>query len=150
MLSPTPKRGSSGKSTSPSSPRAPTPSGKKKGGANSLNMDVDDNFSAPLTVVPKYVDYYLLPGTTLTLHRKEFIIAELKYTAKAMSTKLSSKVTRAIKRGEYTPRGQLPPNMPLQRPAKLACPEVALKEPINEIALELRQNRKEPPRSKLN
>lgn len=100
----------------------------------------------PLTVVPKYVDYFLLPGTTLTIHRKEFMQAEINFTAKTMAFKLSSKASRAIKRGEYTPRSQLPAGAPLMRPNKL-CPEpTPLTQPIHPIALDLKHNRKEPPR----
>lgn len=145
LRSPTPKRTSSAKSGNATSPRPSTPSGRKKGGGAGAMGDVEDNLPPPLDFVPNYVDYYLLPGTTLTLHRKEFVHHELEYTAKAMSSKLSSKVSRAIKRGDYTPRSQLAPNAPLQRPTPLNTLSTKLQDPIHPIALDLKTHRKEPP-----
>lgn len=104
------------------------------------------DLSPVLQVVPNYVDWVLLPGTTLTIHRKEFVDHELRYTAKIMATKLSSKVSRAIKRGDYTPRSQLAANAPLQRPNPLCPPQKPLPDPLHPIAKDLRENRKEPPR----
>ena len=106
----------------------------------------DEDSVVGLVNPPKYVDFVLLPGTTLTIHRKEFIMAELKYTSKTMATKLANKVSRAVKRGEYTHRANLAPGAPLQRPLHLCPPPTQLTLPLHPIAVDLRTNRKEPPR----
>ena len=122
-------------------------SNKSKGSRDFSSLtDKEEDSSPPLTTVPRYVDYDLLPGTTLTIHRKEFVTAELNYTAQAMATKLASKVSRAIKKGTYTPRSQLPPSSAPQRPIPLTPAPTPLPDPLHAIALDLKQNRRVPPR----
>lgn len=119
----------------------------KKGKADVKSpTDATSEWNSVLEVVPKYVDWVLLPGTTFTIHRKEYIKEELRYTAKVMTTKLSSKVSRAIKRGDYTPRSQLPAKAPLQRPLRLCPDPKPFPEPLHPLAQLLRENKKEPPR----
>lgn len=119
----------------------------KKGRADTKSpADAQAEWNAVLQIVPKYVDWVLLPGTTFTIHRKEFIREELRYTSKVMATKLASKVSRAIKRGDYTPRSQLPPKAPLQRPLRLAEDKKPYPETLHPVALLLKENKKEPPR----
>jgi len=146
LRSSTAKRTSSFNKSTKSSAKNQTLGRRKESRNAPSSLDKEEDSSPPLVNVPRYVDYYLLPGTTLTIHRKEFVNAELNYTAQAMATKLSSKVSRAIKKGTYTPRSQLPPNAPLQRPPPLATPSKPLVELLHAIAVDLRTNRREPPR----
>lgn len=143
-----PKRAAAAKRTSARLSRPSSSDSRKAASASNSDSDKEEDSEPGLKVVPKYVDYFLLPGTTLTIHRKEFINTELKYTAKTMATKLATKVSRAVKKGEYTYRAALAPNQPLQRPQPLHTPNPKPTQPLNPIALDLKQNRKEPPRPK--
>lgn len=144
--SPTPQSTTPRKAPTTRSSKNKSGSSKKSQSNSKSATEAQGEWNAVLKVVPKYVDWVLLPGTTFTIHRKEFVREELRYTAKVMATKLASKVSRAIKRGDYTPRSHLPAKAPLQRPSRLAEPPKPYPEPLHPLAQLLKENRKEPPK----